>query len=436
MKAIYKTVTCLLLVSFLVAGLVVVPRLAEPKIISAQTVERDRLDDLLTVVAKPVDGIPVIDGDFSEWAEVRGKSIGSTTWKAVYTDDELAMYIQWADYDANIDTRGTWNWDAGTQSWWRTGWEEGTWESFGGWRHPEWFNIAFDISTDVSGTAIAETGCGAFCHETSEGSGGMHHQTSALGAYVDSWMILAKHGFGRTGLEDMGWLQGVTSASQEGELIFNPSDPIDSRPVINGRLTFVGYAEDKVMASTDDPKFAARENLADMYCRTCHEQLEVLGDPLKVDITYGDPGDIMYSENWDEAHAVPLYIETNPENWVDCMVLTQAEIDAGEAVLIAELSEAEITEYWNNYAALNGTIPHLILQEPTGSQADVRVAATWYNGRWTVELKRNLVTGSDYDVQFDDLSKDYSFAVTLTAAPGAGAVSGLTNTGWTLRFEQ
>jgi len=191
-----------------------------------------------------------------------------------------------------------------------------------------------------------------------------------------------------------------------------------------------------VMGSADDPKFAARENLADMYCRTCHEQMEVLGDPLNVNITYGDPGDLMYSENWDETHSVPLYIETNPENWVDCMVLTQAEIDAGEAVAVADLTTAEITEYGNNYAALNGTIPHLILQEPSGDQADVRVAATWYNGRWTVELKRNLVTGSDYDVQFDDLSKDYSFAVTLTAAPGAGAVGGITNTGWTLRFEQ
>lgn len=432
MKTIYKALTCLLLVSFLAAGLAAVPRLAGSKIVSAQTTERDTLAELLTVVAKKVDAIPEIDGDFSEWAKIRGRGVGATKWKAVYTDDELAMYIRWLDHDANIDTRGTWNWDAGAQSWWRTGWEEGTWLVDGGRQHPEWFDIAFDISTDVSDAPVSETGCGAFCHEYPPGSGQWHHQTNALGAYVDSWQVLAKHGFGPHELEDLGWVLGVTSVSQDGELMFNPSDPVDARGVINGRITLIGYAEDKVMASPDDPKFAARETLADQYCRDCHEQIGVPGDPLEVNYTFGDPGDILYSANWDENQAAPLYMETNPENWVDCMVLTQAEIDAGEAVLVANLSEAEISEYWNNYAALNGNIPQLVLQEPTDSQADVRVAATWDNGYWTVELKRKLVTGSDYDVQFDDLSRDYHFGVSLWGH--ADLLSGASS--WTLRFEQ
>lgn len=142
----------------------------------------------------------------------------------------------------------------------------------------------------------------------------------------------------------------------------------------------------------------------------------------------------MYAENWDETHAVPLYIETNPENWVDCMVLTQAEIDAGEAVPVADLSEADIVKYWDNYAALNGSVPHLVLQEPSGGQADVRVAANWYNGYWTVELKRNLVTGDDYDVQFDELTKDYYFGVSLFNH--GDILAGMNNAPWTLRFEQ
>lgn len=434
MKKISKYVACLLLVSLLIAGLVTVPRLAEPKIVEAQ--DPDPLASLLTIVAKKVAEIPAIDGAFSDpaWAEASTSSIGSMEWKAVYTDDELAMYIRWADHDASINSRGTWNWDSDTQSWWRTGWEPGTWESFNGLRHPEWFNISFDISTDVSGTPISTEGCGAFCHEYPPGSGQFHHQTSAVGAYVDSWLILAKHGFGRHFYEDQGWLGGVTSASQEGELIFNPSDPMDTHELISGDITFVGYAEDKAMASPDDTKYAARETLADQYCQNCHIQQQVPGDPLKLDYTYGDPGDIMYSENWDDAHAAPLYIETQPEDFVDCMVLTQAEIDGGEAVLIADLDEAEFTEAWNNYAALNGNIPQLILQEPAGDQADVRVAANWNNGFWTVELKRNLVTGTEYDVQFDDLGKDYHFGVTLYTH--ADFVGGLGNSPWTLRFEQ
>lgn len=370
-------------------------------------------------------------------------SYGGAAWKAVYTDDELAMYIRWMDHDASVNARGTWNWNADTQSWWRSGWEEGTWRPADPTsmylRHPEWFNIAFDISTAVSSDPVTEVGCGAFCHEDPPGSGKFHHQTNAVGAYVDSWMILAKHGFSRGNLEDSGWLQGVTSVSQEGDLIFNPSDPIDSHEVINGRLTFVGYAEDKVIASPDDPQFAARENLADQYCYRCHEQLGIPvkgmpGDPLKVNYTYGDPGDIMYSENWDPAQTVPLYIETAPGDFIDCMVLTQAEIDAGEAALVADLSAADITKYWDNYVALNGVIPHLILQEPSGDQADVRVAATWYDGYWTVELKRSLLTGSNYDVQFDDLSRDYHFTVTHFAHRDVAGGSG--DVPWTLRFEQ
>lgn len=435
MKTAYKIVACLLFVSFVFGAVTVMPRLAEPKIVSAQPIDQpDRLGALLTVVAKKVSDMPEIDGDFSDpvWAEATSTFVGPTEWKAVYTDDEMAMYIRWADHEASINTRGTWNWDNEAKSWWRTGWKIGTWESFNGQRHPEWFNIAFDISTDISEAPVSEQGCGAFCHEYPPGSGQFHHQTTAVGAYVDTWIILAKHGFGPDMIQDQGLIQGVTSVSQEGDVIFNPSDPMDPREIIDGSITFVGYAEDKIMASPEDPAaFADRDTLANLYCRNCHEQIGMPHDPLKVGLTYGDPGDLMYSENWNDTHAAPLYIETNPEDFVDCMVLTQAEIDAGEAVLIANLSEAELTEYWNKYATLNGNVPHLILQEPSGSQANVRVGANWSNGYWTVELKRDLVTDCEYDVQFDDVSKGYKFAVSLWTH--IDLLAGL-DTGWTLRF--
>lgn len=46
-----------------------------------------------------------------------------------------------------------------------------------------------------------------------------------------------------------------------------------------------------------------------------------------------------------------------------------------------------------------------------GDRADVNVAARWVNGVWTYEVSRKLVTGSKFDVQFDDLAKSYFFGV-------------------------
>ncbi len=34
-------------------------------------------------------------------------------------------------------------------------------------------------------------------------------------------------------------------------------------------------------------------------------------------------------------------------------------------------------------------------------------------GFWTVEIQRSLITGSDLDVQFDDMAKDYAFGVAV-----------------------
>lgn len=425
MKKLSVLVVCLLVASFVFAGLPALSRLAEPKIVSAQ--DRDGLAELLTVVAKKVDAIPAIDGDFSEWSGVRSKDIGATFWKAVYTDDELAMYIRWPEYDVSVNSRGTWHWNSETRTWWQS-------EPVTRRNHPEWFSLGWDISSHLSDDPVSDVGCGAFCHEVSEGSGGLHHGTGAPGAYVDSWTFMGKHGVGQNRHQDNGWLVGVTSVSQEGDVLFNPASPTDPYMPITGKFTFVGYAEDRVFASADDVKFVARDTAGDAYCKQCHDDLAVPGDPLLVDFTYADPGDTMYFGNWDETYAAPLYIEIAPENWADCMVLTQAEIDAGEAVALADLSAADISKYWANYAALNCVVSQLVLKEPSGDQADIRAAATWENGYWTVELKRNLVTGSEYDVQFDDLSKDYAFGVTLSMAESM--IGGFTDVGWTLRFEQ
>jgi hypothetical protein len=54
-----------------------------------------------------------------------------------------------------------------------------------------------------------------------------------------------------------------------------------------------------------------------------------------------------------------------------------------------------------------------VLATPGGSSSDLNVAATWQDGHWTVEVIRDLLTGSPDDVQFDDRGDKYGFAVSL-----------------------
>ena len=55
----------------------------------------------------------------------------------------------------------------------------------------------------------------------------------------------------------------------------------------------------------------------------------------------------------------------------------------------------------------------IIIAPFTGDRGDISARAVWSNGMWTLEFSRKLKTGSKYDVQFDDLSKEYSFGVAV-----------------------
>ena len=46
-----------------------------------------------------------------------------------------------------------------------------------------------------------------------------------------------------------------------------------------------------------------------------------------------------------------------------------------------------------------------------GDRGDIQVASRWQNGTWTYEIARKLTTGSQYDVQFSDMGKTYTFGV-------------------------
>jgi hypothetical protein len=47
----------------------------------------------------------------------------------------------------------------------------------------------------------------------------------------------------------------------------------------------------------------------------------------------------------------------------------------------------------------------------TGDRGDISANIAWNNGKWSIVLARKLVTGSKYDVQFDNLDGTYEFGL-------------------------
>ena len=58
-------------------------------------------------------------------------------------------------------------------------------------------------------------------------------------------------------------------------------------------------------------------------------------------------------------------------------------------------------------------VPGIIVAPFVGDRGDISAKAVWSKGVWTLEFSRKLKTGSQYDVQFDDLSKQYAFGVAV-----------------------
>ena len=58
-------------------------------------------------------------------------------------------------------------------------------------------------------------------------------------------------------------------------------------------------------------------------------------------------------------------------------------------------------------------VPGIIVAPFTGDRGDISVKIAWKDGMWTMVFRRKLVTGSEFDVQFNDLRKQYAFGVAV-----------------------
>jgi Ethylbenzene dehydrogenase len=57
-------------------------------------------------------------------------------------------------------------------------------------------------------------------------------------------------------------------------------------------------------------------------------------------------------------------------------------------------------------------VPGIVVAPFTGDRGDIRTNVSWKDGVYTVVMARKLVTGSEYDVQFDG-KKEYAFGVAV-----------------------
>ena len=327
-----------------------------------------------TLVSGKVSTSPILDGDSSDsaWADatsitiatIGGSSGESVTLKAVHTDTDLYILAQWDDETMSLTRSGSWNWDGDT------------WSQPNGDQSEDRLSFLWNINMADFDTA----GCMIKCH-LQYGTAGAFLETE--GETGDIWHMKA----GRS--------LGVISGSQSGTLTIDS----DTHEVTAGSVTLTGYSDDKVLTYEDE------------------NTIDETGDGGR----HGDSGKSTYGNNRNEAKTGPLYIESNPANYIDAMILTQTEIDNGEAIELATASNADINTAWDIYESFNAIVPERIIREPEGSRGDVMQAATWNDGTWTSEFKRALVTGNDDDVQFSDLDASYSFSIALMDNSGGGA---------------
>jgi Ethylbenzene dehydrogenase len=58
-------------------------------------------------------------------------------------------------------------------------------------------------------------------------------------------------------------------------------------------------------------------------------------------------------------------------------------------------------------------VPAMLVAPFTGDRGDIQAKHVWKDGVMTIEFARRLVTGSEFDVQFSDLKKQYAFGVAV-----------------------
>jgi len=285
--------------------------------------------------------------------------------KAVYTSTDIYFLAEWADPTASFTRNGSWSFATGAWA------KPNTNES------EDRISFFWPIGT-IAGDPYSTGGCMTKCH--------MYYPTdqdphvSVNGIIDDAWLSSGRADLWHSKAARAG---AVTSASGTGLTINSTSHEVTA-----GIFQMIGYVDD---------------TYTDVWSGSNGED----GG------RYGDAGTAAASHNRIADKSRPKWMEKNPTDFADAMFITQAEIDAGECVGDATngVSDADAAIYWPKYSTLNAIVCERIHAVPTGSRGDLTIGAVWNNGKWTAEIARKLNTGSDDDIQFTDLLKEYLFNV-------------------------
>lgn len=78
------------------------------------------------------------------------------------------------------------------------------------------------------------------------------------------------------------------------------------------------------------------------------------------------------------------------------------------SILESEQVPIDITQY-----KPGDEVPGIIKSQIVGDRGDIAAGWQYANGKWTIEFGRKLTTGSQYDVQFSDLTFVYHFGLAI-----------------------
>jgi hypothetical protein len=139
-------------------------------------------------------------------------------------------------------------------------------------------------------------------------------------------------------------------------------------------------------------------------------------DQYVFELRGSDAGKGPFATNWDAQKQQPRFM-LDPQkagkralNWDD---LIQRKLGFDDVYYISEENAApfDAGHAWKE----GDTIPRRLLQKPSGSHGDIKVAsaARWENGYWTLTLRRAMDTGSPSDdkIFVDKRTYDVAFAV-------------------------
>lgn len=352
------------------------PSAPQPAVEATYTTYAPSLDGVIDDVWDKTKALDVLlDGNFTQGKSTTGKSVSL---KFLYDNKNIYMLAQWPD--------PTWSWSRGA-SW---VWNGTSWHVLSGSAEAMEYGLVTGASEDrlvviwpINVPEFEEKGCLTKCHMKWEGE-------SVIPLHVERGVCETCHNDGR--LEFPG----------AGAYFDNKTHVADMWHMKAARTLPLGYCDDKNV----------------IYDAAPHK-----GDGGR----HGDKGVGFYDHNRNKAKSAPAYIETNPKNYADALVITQSEIALGEAVLVANLKPSQVDTYWAKYKDITVpdggspvVVPERILkdmsvgllpEEGRGSRADVLEAGRWNNGTWTCEFSRKLVTGHGDDVQFADFTKVYLFDV-------------------------